>query len=91
MENDGTALPDADQVRRIHDLTGRVALITGAASGLGKAMAWGLACHGADVVIVDRDGDKAAACAVAIRTIRPGTTGRRWNTPLSTTSFPIFR
>jgi gluconate 5-dehydrogenase len=67
MENDGTALPDADQVRRIHDLTGRVALITGAASGLGKAMAWGLACHGADVVIVDRDGDKAAACAVAIR------------------------
>jgi NAD(P)-dependent dehydrogenase (short-subunit alcohol dehydrogenase family) len=67
MENDGTALPDAGQVRQIHDLTGRVALITGAASGLGKAMAWGLACHGADVVIVDRDGDKAAACADAIR------------------------
>lgn len=69
METAGTALPDlpdADRVRRIHDLSGRVALITGAASGLGRAMAWGLACHGADVVIVDRDGDKAAACAGAI-------------------------
>lgn len=62
------ALPDAGSVRRLHDLTGRVALVTGGASGLGRMMAWALACHGATIAIVDRDGDAAEACAKAIRT-----------------------
>lgn len=67
------ALPAADRVRALHDLTGRVALVTGAASGLGRTMAWALACFGADVAIVDRDGPRAAECA---REIAAGS-GRR--------------
>jgi NAD(P)-dependent dehydrogenase (short-subunit alcohol dehydrogenase family) len=60
------ALPSLQSVRGLHDLHGRVALVTGAASGLGRAMAWGLACHGADVAIVDRDAKLADACAKEI-------------------------
>ncbi len=37
----------------LFDLTGRVAVVTGAASGLGQAMAVGLAQHGADIVAAD--------------------------------------
>lgn len=61
-----TALPRTDVVRGLHDLTGRVALVTGGGSGLGRAMAWGMACHGADIVIVDQALDRARACAAEI-------------------------
>jgi gluconate 5-dehydrogenase len=60
------ALPSPAEVRGLNDLTGKVALITGGGSGLGRAMAWALACHGADIIIVDRDGATATACAVEI-------------------------
>jgi NAD(P)-dependent dehydrogenase (short-subunit alcohol dehydrogenase family) len=40
-----------------------VALVTGGGAGLGRAMAWGLACRGADIVIVDRDLDAARGTA----------------------------
>ena len=67
MQQDSiTALPLADDVRRLHNLEGRVALVTGAGSGLGRAMAWGLACQGADIVIVDQALDKAQACGEEI-------------------------
>ncbi len=39
----------------LFDLTGRVAVVSGAAQGLGKAMALGLAGAGADLVLVDRN------------------------------------
>jgi len=58
-----TALPSVESVRSQNDLTGRIALITGGGSGLGRAMAWGLACHGANIVIVDRDIAAAETCA----------------------------
>lgn len=61
-----TVLPARDRVRSLHDLTGRVALITGGASGLGRMMAWALACQGADVAIIDLDGERAAECAQEI-------------------------
>lgn len=40
------------------DLSGRVAMITGGASGLGEAIAHGLARQGAAVVLADRDAER---------------------------------
>ncbi len=47
-------------------LATRIALVTGAASGIGLAIATRLAAEGACVVIADLDADKAAAAAAAI-------------------------
>lgn len=47
-------LCDADRAGTLFDLTGRRAFITGAASGIGRAIAWGFACRGADVAVFDR-------------------------------------
>lgn len=41
--------------RGLFDLHGQVALVTGAAGGLGQAIAFALAAHGADLVLSDRD------------------------------------
>ena len=49
---------------------GRIALVTGAASGIGKAIATRLAAEGACVVIADLDLDKAQAAATEIGTSR---------------------
>lgn len=66
-------LPLPADTRRNFDLSGSVALVTGGASGLCKAIAWGFACHGADLALVDRDAAAVAACAEEIAT----GTGRR--------------
>ncbi|MFE6307287.1 bifunctional aldolase/short-chain dehydrogenase [Nocardiopsis sp. NPDC057823] len=47
-------------------LATRVALVTGAASGIGKAIATRLAAEGACVVVADLDADKAAAAAAEL-------------------------
>ncbi|MSQ54316.1 MAG: glucose 1-dehydrogenase [Betaproteobacteria bacterium] len=60
---DSAGLPTAGDVRRLYDLSGKVALVTGGASGLCRAMAWGFACYGADIALVDRDARAAASCA----------------------------
>ena len=39
----------------LFDLTGRTALVTGGAKGLGLAMSLGLAQHGAPIVLADID------------------------------------
>ncbi|MDU6138110.1 SDR family NAD(P)-dependent oxidoreductase, partial [Bradyrhizobium sp.] len=48
-------------------LAGRLALVTGAANGNGRAIALGLAGRGADLVITDIDVDGAERCATEIR------------------------
>ncbi|GAA1189780.1 3-hydroxybutyrate dehydrogenase [Brevibacterium paucivorans] len=62
----------------IADLTGRSALITGAASGLGKAMAHALASAGAQVTVADLNGEAAREVASAIE-------GEAWEVDLSDT------
>ena len=51
----------------LFDLTGKVALVTGANSGLGLAMAEGLARAGADVVIWGRRADRNEEAAAQLR------------------------
>lgn len=51
----------------IFDLSGRVALVTGASRGIGEATARLLARHGAHVIVSSRRQDSVAAVAEAIR------------------------
>lgn len=55
--------------RSLFDLSGRVALVTGAARGLGRAIARGLADHGADVALSDRDASGVEDAATEIRAL----------------------
>jgi NAD(P)-dependent dehydrogenase (short-subunit alcohol dehydrogenase family) len=53
--------------RRLFDLTGKTAVVLGAASGIGKSSAEALASLGARVMRADRTGEGAEATAAAIR------------------------
>ena len=61
------------------DLTGKTALVTGAASGIGAACARALAGAGASVTIADLDGDRAGALADELG-------GSAWQVDLSDTA-----
>ncbi|MBN9279755.1 MAG: SDR family NAD(P)-dependent oxidoreductase, partial [Hyphomicrobium sp.] len=49
------------------DFSGQVAVVTGAANGIGRATALAFAARGAKVVAVDRDGAGAEKLAQEIR------------------------
>ncbi len=54
---------DAGTMQSNGDLNGRVALITGAGSGIGLGIARVLAGHGATLVLSDLDADRVSAVA----------------------------
>jgi NAD(P)-dependent dehydrogenase (short-subunit alcohol dehydrogenase family) len=51
----------------LFDLSGKVAVVSGAAQGLGRATSLALAQHGADVVLIDRNESGAMATAQEIK------------------------
>lgn len=53
----------------LFDLTGRVALVSGSAQGMGRAMALALAEHGADLVLADLNAAGAEATAAQVRAL----------------------
>jgi len=54
------------------DLSGKTALVTGSTSGIGHAIAKGLAATGAEVVVNGRTQDKVDAAVAAIAKAAPG-------------------
>ncbi len=64
-------MADVIAAKDLFDLTGQVALVTGASSGLGNRFARVLAAHGATVVAAARRGDRLAALAASDPRIHP--------------------
>ncbi|MBU6330697.1 MAG: SDR family NAD(P)-dependent oxidoreductase, partial [Acidobacteria bacterium] len=58
---------DRTALQSLFDLTGRTAIVTGGTRGIGRAIAEGFVCAGADVVVASR---KAEACAEAEAQLR---------------------
>ncbi|MCX4637053.1 SDR family oxidoreductase [Streptomyces sp. RPA4-5] len=54
--------------RRAHSLYGRTAVVTGAARGVGSALAWELARRGAHLALLDHDGDALRRVASSLPT-----------------------
>jgi NAD(P)-dependent dehydrogenase (short-subunit alcohol dehydrogenase family) len=62
-----TEAPKVTDYRKLFDLSGKTAVVLGAASGIGKSSAEALAGLGASVVCGDRDRERCEATAAGIR------------------------
>jgi 3-oxoacyl-[acyl-carrier protein] reductase len=80
-------------------LTGRVAVVTGAANGIGAATALALAAYGADLAICDRDGQQleevakavgelGRQCVIGVLDVRDADAVSGWIGKVTTDSFP---
>jgi NAD(P)-dependent dehydrogenase (short-subunit alcohol dehydrogenase family) len=69
MEGGGSAVSTTDGVLDLFRITGRVAVVTGAGSGLGAGFARALAEAGADVVIAGRRPEPLEATARSVRAV----------------------
>ncbi len=54
-----------------YEFAAGTAVVTGAASGIGAALAAGLARRGSDLVLLDRDAEGLTAVADAVRAAAP--------------------
>jgi len=55
--------------KELFNLEGRVAVVTGASGGIGKAIALALAAHGADVLVAGRNPDKTRQAAAEVASV----------------------
>ena len=53
-------------MKNLFDLTGKVAIVTGGNGGIGRAIALGLAQHGADIVVAARNEQKTEAVVAEV-------------------------
>ena len=77
--------------RRCFDLTGRSALVTGAAGGIGSAVAARVRDAGAAVLVTDLDEDAAAAVAESIAADGGGPRAPRSTSPTAGRPMPPRR
>ncbi|MGY1616173.1 SDR family NAD(P)-dependent oxidoreductase [Geodermatophilus sp. SYSU D00691] len=59
-------------MRRPFVFAGATAVVTGAASGIGEALAHALAARGSDLVLLDRDAERLDGVAGDVRVLSPG-------------------
>ena len=77
----------ASELTGLFDLSGQVAFVPGGYGGIGEAIAWGLALHGAKVIVAGRSLEKAQLLAKNISAAGFGAEGMALDVPVNTSAF----